>query len=305
MPSKFWGEVTIFGIRISFVSNDLGALRTALSVFAKWVGSETPTQEPSVYIVLNARDAPRRTAGHTGIERHRLLIMRDGIGLRANGCTGRGVCVFSRHDVGGSAFREAIHTIVLFLVAHAGRIPVHASAIMIGDRAIVLAGKSGSGKSSLALAANRAGLPILSDDAVFVQLEPSFRIWALPEAVHVLERDSPGQAAGGTRFRSGRLKRAIPIANPRPYAERALLCVLARGKDVLLEEMHHDVAVSLLTEAPEPGFEFYGARSLMAVRAVAIGGCWRLTLSHQPELAIAALIGEFSDRQARSMDARS
>ena len=57
----------------------------------------------------------------------------------------------------GVMSEEMINTLVLFLVAQAARTPLHASAIMLGDTAIVLAGRSGSGKSSLALAADRAG----------------------------------------------------------------------------------------------------------------------------------------------------
>ncbi|HEY2446891.1 MAG TPA: hypothetical protein VGI20_14240 [Rhizomicrobium sp.] len=221
-------------------------------------------------------------------------IVRGGIALRGNGRLGRGACVFPGGGTDSGAFREAINTIVLFLVAHAGRTPIHASAVMIGDRAIVLAGRSGSGKSSLAQAADRAGLPVLSDDTVFVQVEPSFRVWGRTEAIHLREADVPAGVTGGIRIRAGRLKRALPVARPRRNADQALLCVIGQGGNFGLEPIQQEEAVRMLTEAPEPGFEFYGARSEEAVRAVAAGGCWRLTLSRDPDAAIAALIAAFS-----------
>ena len=80
-----------------------------------------------------------------------------------------GACAFPSGAEAGEAFAEAINTVVLFLVAHAGRTPVHASAFMRRDMAVVLAGRSGAGKSTLALAALKAGFPILSEDTIFVR----------------------------------------------------------------------------------------------------------------------------------------
>jgi hypothetical protein len=299
MPSRFWGDATLFGIRISIVSNNEDALNAALSVLAK---SETTTLPvppvSSIYIVLIARQFDRPVTDCTQIKDHRLYIVQDRIALHANGRRGRGVCVFSDRDVNGDAFEEAVRTIALFLVAHADRTPVHASAIMIGHTAIVLAGKSGSGKSSLALAANRAGLPILSEDAVFVQLEPTLRVWALCTSIHVFAEDAPADAPGGTRIRSGGLKRAIPIAYPRRYAERATLCLIARGSRIEFEAIDREEAVRQLTRALEPGFDYYGARSERVIRALATGGCWRLTLSRDPDEAIAKLLSDFSEPAA-------
>jgi hypothetical protein len=296
MPSEFWGHTNLFGIRISFRSDHRDALRSALSVFAKWNCSEQPAQEASIYIVLSARDADRTmSSDHVRIRGPHLSIVHNGMALRANGNRGRGACIFPPREGCGGEFREAIHTIVLFLVAHAGRTPVHASAIIIGDQAIVMAGRSRSGKSSLSLAADRAGLPVLSEDCVFIQTEPSFCVWALAEAIHLHEADAPAGLAGGVRVRFGRVKRVLPIAQPRHKADKASLCVIARGDSVGLEKIRQDEAVRMLTEAPEPGFEYYGGHSERAIRAIAAGGCWRLILSRDPDEAIAALIAAFSE----------
>ena len=54
----------------------------------------------------------------------------------------------------------------------------------------------------------------------------------------------------------------------------------------------------MLTEAPEPGFDYYGAQFERAIRAIAAGGCWRLMLSGDPDAAIATLIAAFAERTA-------
>jgi hypothetical protein len=190
-------------------------------------------------------------------------------------------------------FGEMLSTVALFLVAQAGRTPLHASAIMMGDTAFVLAGRSGSGKSSLALAADRAGLRILSDDTIYVQIEPHLTVWARPHAIHVFEKDIPQGSSGPLRYRSGRWKRALPITASCMKAERAVLCVLECGTDADLQPLDVEEAIAILTAAPEPGYELYGQRAAEAVRALAQGGCWRMTLSADPSEAIDLLLRRF------------
>src|SRR5437868_353296 len=231
MPSEFRGEANLLGIQIALRSNSREALHTALSIFAKWNCGGEPTQ--TICVALCARNADLTMSDRARIVGPHLSVVQDGIALRANGRWGVGGCVFAARDVSGEAFREAIHTVVLFLVAHAGRTPVHASAVVIGDTAIVLAGSSRSGKSSLALAADRAGLPVLSEDSVFVQLEPSFRVWGMAESIHMLATGAPAvDNAGNLRVRKGRVKRVLPIAHPRRTSTKACLCVITRGDAV-------------------------------------------------------------------------
>ena len=77
-----------------------------------------------------------------------------------------------------------------------------------------------------------------------------------------------------------------------------LLEIRARGDGVGLEKIPQDQAVRMLTEAPEPGFDYYGAQFERAIRAIAAGGCWRLMLSGDPDAAIATLIAAFAERTA-------
>lgn len=298
MPSGFSGETTLFGIRVSFESNSLKALNSSLSLFPQCNLHGSVSPKLSVYVVLAAEDAYRPAMELHQIHARRLHIIRNEIELRADGESGRGVCVFRSDAADSELFREAIKTVVLFLVAQRDRTPVHASALVIRDCAYVLAGRSGSGKSALALAGNRAGLPVLAEDTVFVQRNP-FCVWGAAKDIHVSEKDAPRDVAPRTRLRSGRLKRAIPVAEARQRSDEAALCVLAQGDAVALDAFSPDEAVRALTHEPEPGYEFYGSRMEGAIRDIAAGGCWRLTLSDDPNAAIRILRDAFDSPDAR------
>ncbi|HUE64553.1 MAG TPA: hypothetical protein VMO78_09285, partial [Rhizomicrobium sp.] len=185
---------------------------------------------------------------------------------------------------------------VLFLVGHVGRVPLHASAVMLNGTALVFAGASGAGKSTLALAATRAGLPLLSDDTVFVQTAPEFRLWSLAGAIHVFAQDAPADSDGGMRFRAGRWKKALAAPRRRQVAHDAVLFVLERGEKVGLTPLPEDAAVRCLTANPESGYQFYGNASIAAARALAAQGAWRLTLSADPAEAIGMVLKRFANR---------
>ena len=141
----------------------------------------------------------------------------------------------------------------------------------------------------MALAACRAGLGVLSDDTIFVQTEPVFRVWSRAQAIHVLEKDAPAGEVSW-RWRAGRWKKAFPCSGPPSgYAERAILCLLSRAERVSLTPLDPDEAAAQAVADPEPGYEFYGERSLRAARALARGGAWRLALSDDPAEAIAVV----------------
>jgi hypothetical protein len=189
--------------------------------------------------------------------------------------------------------REAIDTLLLFLLCRSGRIPLHAAGVMIGETAVLLSGPSGAGKSTLSLAAMARGLRILSDDTVYIQMLPRLRIWGLPRPVHVFPADAPG-FIGETRLRAGKLKVAAPVpAWPGPpVAERVAVVLLERGDQVRLEPVAPEVAAVALSRL-EPGFDLLGRESAEAITAVTAESAWRLTLTRDPAAAVEALVERF------------
>ncbi|HLY05365.1 MAG TPA: hypothetical protein VKR31_06430 [Rhizomicrobium sp.] len=293
MPSTFSAETTLFGIGIHFRSNHPEALRRALAAFPREDHAGSASGRP-VHIVLVADEGVVPVAESSRVTGRCLEVRERGIMVTADGGRGRGSCIFQPQIVSSEAFANAINTVVLFLVAQAGRIPVHASAVIVDDRALVFAGRSGMGKSTLAMAADRAGLSVLSEDTVFVQLRPSFCLWGRAEFVHLSEKDAPPAAPGGIRVRSGRLKKAIPIMRRCRKADRAMLFLLTHGDRVIFHKLDPEEAIRALSCNPEPGYEFYDAQLEEAICALAAEGCWSLSLSTTPDEAIAALMGAFS-----------
>jgi hypothetical protein len=298
MPSGFFGSTAVLGIEVAFASNSEQALKAALAVFPGRNDRKISSSAPPVYVVLTADHANDDQIREHRICGKQLRVVRNGITIEADGERGSANCSFCMDVTDTEIFRDAINTVVLFLVAQSGRTPVHAAAIMIGECAYVLAGRSGSGKSVLALAGQRAGLPVLAEDTVFVQLHPSFRVWGLAERIHVFEKDAPFGIDGDTRWRSGRLKRAIPVGDGPQSAEKAVLCVIERGDRVMLNPLSPEDAMRALIREAEAGYDFYGTRMEEAIRAVAAGSCWQLTLTRDPDAAIAALMDAFGDASA-------
>jgi hypothetical protein len=65
-------------------------------------------------------------------------------------------------------------------------------------------------------------------------------------------------------------------------AERAAICLLERGDRVALHQIDAEDAVAHMAARVEPGFDHFRDALPAAVRALAAGGAWRLTLSADP-----------------------
>jgi len=289
------GSLAPMGIPVLFEADDFTLLHAALSAYAAWPpAAEDPS--PPLRIRLQLAPAATATTGDEDavavrVEGARLAVAGPGVDGGADAARGEGWCTVPAALAANPRrlAADVLDTLLLFLLTRAGRIPLHASGVVVGGTAAVLAGRSGSGKSTLALAALGAGLPVLSDDTVYVQLRPRLRVWGFPRPIHVFPDEAPA-GAEGLRLRSGRWKAAVhlPHAAP-PVAERAALFLLERGDRVALHPITAAEAVERMTALLEPGFDHFRDEVPAAVRALAAGGAWRLTLSADPAQAIRLL----------------
>jgi hypothetical protein len=302
-PGKICSDIVLFGVRVAFSSDNQRALDLALTLYADWRDNDAPEDGETVRIALSPYSVNQTFVDQHDVEGPRLAIRRKGIAVTADGGAGTGSCTFPC-DADSDDIADLINTMVLFLVGHAGRVPLHASAVMLDGTAIVFAGASGAGKSTLALAASRAGLPLLSDDTVFVQTSPVFSLWSLAGAIHVFAKDAPPGSDGAMRFRGGRWKRSLIAPERRYVAREAVLCILERGDAASLTPLTAEEAVRSLTANPEPGYQFYGDASVAAAHALAGGGAWRLTLSADPAEAIALILRRFAKQGGISFHGR-
>jgi hypothetical protein len=114
--------------------------------------------------------------------------------------------------------------------------------------------------------------------------------------LHVFPEDAP-RFTGAARLRGGKLKTVVPmtLAAAHPCADEAALVVLRRGDALELTELDPEEAASSLGPL-EPGFDLLAEESAEAVRVLAQGGAWRLTLTDDPHAAIDLLCERLSPR---------
>jgi len=185
-----------------------------------------------------------------------------------------------------------LEMMTLVLVTLRDRLPLHAALVARDGVAILLAGQSGMGKSTLAYQARRAGWTLLADDGVCVQTTPTRRFWGGPRRLflppdaarwfpELAERDARVQANGKTKI-------AVPHAHDwagfgPPVVERAAICVLGRAQGpAALERLGPDaVRTALLADLTAVHDLYRGTRDRVITPLCADGG-WRLALSARP-----------------------
>jgi hypothetical protein len=191
-------------------------------------------------------------------------------------------------------FRTAVVEAITFaLLACFDRHPIHAAAIVHGDRAVLLAGPSATGKSTLAYLAHSAGMCVLSDDRVWVQMTPS-RIWGMPGTARLTAAVLPlfpELGAVGVSLTPGSGgKVTVPLTPPGDSsghtASRAVVCTLVRGEEAAVERMSPASLSTALLSQLAPGFDRFPQRVERVVEALTAGGGWRLTLTSDAREAL-------------------
>src|SRR5262245_31398405 len=81
---------------------------------------------------------------------------------------------------------HALELLALALVSRRDRLPIHAGAIVRRGRAVLLAGRSTAGKSTLCYACLREDFQLLTEDVVYVSRRGGLRLWGIPWQIHLL-----------------------------------------------------------------------------------------------------------------------
>jgi hypothetical protein len=274
------------GIPTRVIADDPLLLDAAVARLARSFGHDR-CANPEITIRLRRNgNAAAKVGFSTAVEGSSLRLSGGAVSGRADAALGCAQC-----DLPAELAAEIAETLLLFLLTRRGRPPIHAAAVMIGETALLLAGRSGSGKSSLALAAQQDGLAVLSEDTTYVQLDPAVRAWGWPGPIHLNANDAPA-GSFPERLRGGRTKLAVPRRGGRLSAESLALVAIKRGERLALESVGRDWLVERL--APdEPGFALLRQPIEQALAKIATQGGWRLTLSDKPGDAIALLRERF------------
>ena len=194
---------------------------------------------------------------------------------------------------------NVLELLALLLVTQHDRVPVHTGAVVRNGLAILLAGRSTAGKSTLCYACLRDGFQLLAEDVVYASRAPALRLWGVPWQIHLLPdavrffpelADIPAEVQA-----NGKFKLAVDTAHFGParaicHAERAVVCVVERhaAAEALLEPIDPAVAVATLSGNRESGFDLYDGTRAVA-EALAARGAYRLTVGSDLACATAAL----------------
>jgi hypothetical protein len=173
---------------------------------------------------------------------------------------GRSVTVAPDEQATDDEVRVFLIASVLGAIAHQkGFLPLHASAVQIGDGCVLLAGPSGAGKSTLAAAFAQSGFPLVAEDLCAISLDttgdpvvhPGYRhikLWA-----DALDHFGAG-FSGGRHVRPGLQKFSIPLSGassgnvgsvPLPIRRIYLLGTGVSGP-ITLEPIHGESKLALL-----------------------------------------------------------
>ena len=194
--------------------------------------------------------------------------------------------------------RRALEGVLYSIVNRRDRHPLHAAALRLGDSSLVLYGPSGTGKSTLAWEAHRAGIHVLSDDATRIQLDPELRVWGdgTPARIHLLEDVERGDAAGrnaATETIGAGADRKASVTLPAPadwvpYGRNPRVVLLSRGgaQRVSVAQATADEILATLMSAPEAELDLSPGNRERVIHALSARGGFRMDLSPRAAEAI-------------------
>ncbi|HEU4884077.1 MAG TPA: hypothetical protein VFT45_17580 [Longimicrobium sp.] len=294
----------VLGVPVRYHSNSPEVLDVAEEAFGRWRGAPLAAEwigVPPVTVRIHLRPGPELPGPPANIGTR--IREPGGLSLRSPGV--RAYADIGRRRAGArittgmlkqrAHFRYAVlEALTLWIVTGLDRQPIHAAAVVRGGTALLLAGPSGVGKSTLTYAALRAGLGVLSEDCVFLQEAPVPRVWGLPGFVH-LHPDAVRwfpelQGTSALVRNNGDLKLAVRSEGPVVGVARAGICLLARGPRPGLERLPPAEVERAFVEKLEDGFDRFAGSIGPRVRRLAEHGGWRLTLPPSAPDAVPELV---------------
>jgi hypothetical protein len=126
------------------------------------------------------------------------------------------------------------------LLATRGDLVLHACAVQRGGSCVVFCGPSGRGKSTLALALGEAGLPVLAEDGVAIDVGAADGPLAFPGA-RGIRRRGPGGRRAETRLV------ADPAPEPGAAPVAAIVLLAERGERLRLAPFAAATATAVMT----------------------------------------------------------
>jgi hypothetical protein len=310
LPLDYEAELPVLGIPTRFATNSSYVLEVVDEAFGEWrgfipaIGNEGGDERRvDVRLVVYDGAEGRHHGGETHAPvRHlcpdatRVIALSVGSVAvsdpeRRNSVAYVAAQLAADREHFRTTFLEAI---TLALLSHFDRHPVHASAVVRDGRALLFHGASGAGKSTLAYLSHAAGLDVLGEDHVWVQLERRIAVWGRSAPARLTAdavRHFPQLAGAVTDATSGGAAKAAIRFDRRGAAplraDHATVCLLAPGREAAsVQRVSADEVIRALAADVAPGFDRFPERHDQVARALASSGGWRLNLSGNPHDAL-------------------
>ena len=315
LPLPHVVTVPVLGLPTHFATNDRAMLEIVDEAFGVWSSLDSSAlQDVDERDVVHVRiavvaddgidaDAPIEHSTLDGLR----FVARSSEGIAVSDPAGRRADIRVNRALAADRARfrtEMLEAAVLALLSCYDRHPVHAAAVAQGGHALLFAAPSGTGKSTLAYACHAAGLDLLGDDHVRVQLEPALRVWGWPARVRLLADTAERMGARATvQTMNGKRKAVVDardgMSAARLVARDVTVCVLSRdGGPLVIDTLSPVHVARALEEQLAPGFDRFPARWPAVASALAARGGWRLNLSADPREAL-PIVRELLTRSAR------
>lgn len=302
-------ELPVLGIPVRFETNALSMLDVIEETFGLWRSlSPFPDLVSSESVTARFTVEPGDEGGHAHAPLSYRMPRFERVELTTPGS--RGVADARRREVVAQVtealvadrahFRYGVlEALTLALLTRFDRVPFHAAAIVRDGKVLLLAGPTGSGKSTLCYVAQRAGFKILADDAVYLQLAPSLRVWGIPGHLHLpvdaaaefpeLAGTQPSLLANGKEKMAVDVRAAGAAVEP-PVVSGAAICFLTRsGRGPSASSLERSAVRTRLRERPEEGFDVFSASLERVGDSLARGKGWVLDQGNSPRESIPLL----------------
>jgi len=309
--ARYVSELSVLGIATRFETNDAEVARIVEEAFGMWRSLAADDARASsesaspLRVRLDVVDGDEEALGPDGhalvryscldatrvvVETATSVAVSDPLRREALALVTRGLVADRMH------FRaEVLEAVTLALLSQFDRHPVHAAAVAQRGRAVLLAAPSGTGKSTLAYHCHLAGLDLLGEDHVRVQLEPRVRVWGWPARVRLLVDAARGRSASSDAPKAA-IDVGAGISAARLVVDEIRVCSLSRdGGPASLEPLGAAELARAMDAELAPGFDRFPQRWPMVRDALTARGGWRLNLSHDPREGV-ALVQRVLDR---------
>jgi len=313
-PILFREKFIPLGTTIQVESNDETVIQAAVESFGRY-GEPPRAARPEILLQLcvdpERHDrSPWPNPSYRALKHIFHIACGDTNFAVADLDTGSAVGFVSREIVQERSFFRYTFLECLFhvLVVRLSHTPVHCSTVALNGRGVLVCGRSGVGKTTLAYACARSGMQVVSDDVVHLCTNPvthEITLWGnpwclrlLPEAVHLFP-ELIGQKLKLKSDRQGCLE--IDVSSHFPNAalvscQPVALVFLERGQEPtpILYPISAELALGRLQQDIVLDEDSVVERHYSVLKQLVEVGTYALRYSGRPSQAVSMIEGLFA-----------